>query len=149
MFSKAIINSDRFIEMSPSARALYLYLMMDTDDEGFIGNPKTVQRCAGLAESDMAELIENGYIIPLSRSVVVITHFYLQNTIKNDRFKPTLYTEEKSKLILDGNKIYHLIPDSAQDNITPNQDEQTQPIAAKDQNKSNKTTSIDDADLPF
>ena len=44
MFSKRIISSDAFMDMSASAQMFYFHLSMWADDEGFVNNPKTIQR---------------------------------------------------------------------------------------------------------
>ena len=43
MFSKKIVETDLFMEMSPTAKLLYFYLNMSADDDGFVGNPKTIK----------------------------------------------------------------------------------------------------------
>ena len=44
MFAKTIIDSDAFLDMPLSAQSLYFHLSMRADDDGFINNPKKVQR---------------------------------------------------------------------------------------------------------
>lgn len=46
MFSKAIIDSDMFLDMPKSAQALYFHLGMRADDDGFLDNAK--RSCAAL-----------------------------------------------------------------------------------------------------
>ena len=48
MFSSQIIDSDAFQDMPLSAQALYFHLGMKADDDGFLGNPKRVQKMIGL-----------------------------------------------------------------------------------------------------
>lgn len=47
MLAIAIIDSDTFLEMSPSAQALYFHLTMRADDDGFVNSPKKIQRIVG------------------------------------------------------------------------------------------------------
>lgn len=42
MFSKEVMDSDTFIDMTTNAKLLYVYLNLNADDEGFISNPKAV-----------------------------------------------------------------------------------------------------------
>ena len=44
MFAKTIIDSDVFLDMPLSTQALYFHLSMRADDDGFINNPKKIQR---------------------------------------------------------------------------------------------------------
>ena len=63
MFSKRIISSDAFMDMSASAQMLYFHLSMWADDEGFVNNPKTIQRMCGADSEDMSAIIKNGLVI--------------------------------------------------------------------------------------
>ena len=57
MFSKAIIDSDVFLDMPLSAQALYFHFSMRADDEGFVGNPKRIQRLIGASDDDVKILL--------------------------------------------------------------------------------------------
>ena len=47
MFAKTIIDSDLFLDMPMSTQLLYFHLAMRADDDGFINNPKKIQRIVG------------------------------------------------------------------------------------------------------
>lgn len=98
MFAKTIIDSDLFLDMSLSAQALYFHLSMRADDEGFINNPRKIQRMIGASDDDMRILIAKQFIIPFESGIVVIKHWRIHNYIQKDRFKPTMCTEEKSRI---------------------------------------------------
>ena len=53
MFAKTIIDSDAFLDMPMSTQCLYFHLAMRADDEGFLNNPKKVQRMVGASEDDL------------------------------------------------------------------------------------------------
>ena len=106
MFAKTIIDSDAFLSMSLSAQALYFHLAMRADDEGFINNPKKIMRIIGANESDMKQLITLRYVLFFESGVIVIKHWRIHNYIQSDRFKETLYKEEKAKLVIKENKSY-------------------------------------------
>lgn len=108
MFAQTIIDSDAFLDMSLSTQALYFHLSMRADDEGFINNPKKIQRMVGANDDDIKMLIAKGFLIPFESGVVVIKHWRIHNYIQNDRFTPTVYTEEKSQLEVKENKSYTL-----------------------------------------
>ena len=93
MFSKEITNTDRFQSMKLSSQALYFHLGMNADDDGFIGNPISVTRCIGASENDLKTLAENGYLIPFDGGVYLITDWLINNYIRSDRYKPTIYQE--------------------------------------------------------
>lgn len=106
MFAKTIIDSDTFMDMPLSTQALYFHLSMRADDDGFINNPKKIQRMIGASEDDLKVLIVKRYILPFDSGVVVIKHWKIHNAIKKDRYKPTLFIEEKSSLDVKDNGEY-------------------------------------------
>ena len=109
MFAKTIIDSDAFLDMSLSTQALYFHLSMRADDEGFVNNPKKIQRMIGCGDDEMKILIAKKFIIPFESGVCVIKHWRIHNYIQKDRFKETVYQEEKQHLQLKENKAYTYI----------------------------------------
>lgn len=106
MFAKTIIDSDAFLDMSLSTQALYFHLSMRADDDGFVNNPKKIQRMIGSGDDEMKMLIAKKFIIPFESGVCVIKHWRIHNYIQKDRYKETVYKEEKSHLLLKENKSY-------------------------------------------
>lgn len=106
MFSKTIIDSDVFLDMPLSTQALYFHLSMRADDEGFVNNPKKIQRMIGASDDDLKILITKRYILTFESGIIVIKHWKIHNYIQTDRFKPTTYIEEKATLTLDEKKSY-------------------------------------------
>ena len=109
MFAKTIIDSDAFLDMPLSTQALYFHLSMRADDDGFINNPKKIQRMIGAADDDLKVLITKKFIIPFESGIVVIKHWKLHNYIQKDRYKETVYLEEKQQLEVKDNKAYTLM----------------------------------------
>lgn len=123
MFAKTIIDSDAFLDMPMSTQALYFHLSMRADDDGFINNPKRIQRMIGAADDDLKLLIAKAFIINFESGVVVIKHWKIHNYIQSDRYKPTVYAEEKALLEVKDNKAYTLDTNSIQNvYITDTQD---------------------------
>lgn len=106
MFSNAIVESDVFLDMPLSTQALYFHLVMNADDEGFVGNPKRVQRLIGASADDMKILLAKRYILSFESGIIVIKHWYVHNYIPKDRYHNTTYIEEKNTLMLDSKKAY-------------------------------------------
>jgi len=106
MFSKKIIDSDEFLEMPLSTQSLYFHLSMRADDDGFINNAKRIARLIGASEDDLKLLIMKRFILIFESGVIVIKHWKIHNYIQKDRYKETLYTEEKNQLFLKDNKAY-------------------------------------------
>ncbi len=108
MFAKTIIDSDIFLDMPLSAQALYFHLSMRADDDGFINSSKKIQRSIGATDDDYRLLIAKQFIIPFESGVVVVKHWKIHNYIRNDRYKPTVFTDEKAALTEHKNKSYEL-----------------------------------------
>ena len=106
MFAKQIIDSDAFLDMPLSAQALYFHLSMRADDDGFINNPKKTQRLISASDDDFKLLLLKRFVLAFESGVVVIKHWHIHNYIQKDRYKPTVYTEEKSTLMLNENGAY-------------------------------------------
>lgn len=108
MFTKKVTESDAFLEMPSSTQCLYFHLNMEADDDGFVNNPKRVQRMVGVSDDDMKLLIAKRFIIIFESGIIVIKHWKMHNYIQNDRYRPTDYVDEKSILELKKNKAYTL-----------------------------------------
>ena len=110
MFAKTIIDSDMFLDMPLSTQALYFHLSMRADDDGFINNPRKIQRMIGASDDDLKVLVMKRFILPFDSGVVVIKHWKIHNYIRNDRYKETVYQDEKSQLLLKENGAYTELP---------------------------------------
>lgn len=108
MFAKKITESDAFLDMPSSTQMLYFHLSMNADDDGFVNNPKKIQRMCGASDDDFKLLIAKRFVILFESGVIVIKHWKMHNYIQSDRYRPTDYVEEKSMLGLKKNKSYTL-----------------------------------------
>ena len=106
MFAKTIIDSDMFLDMPLSTQALYFHLSMRADDDGFINNPRKIQRMIGGSDDDLKVLVMKRFILPFDSGVVVIKHWKIHNYIRNDRYKETVYKDERALLEVKENGAY-------------------------------------------
>jgi len=106
MFAKTIIDSDAFLDMPPSTQALYFHLNMRADDDGFVNNPRKIQRAVGASEDDLKLLVLKRFVIGFESGVIVIKHWRMHNTLRKDRYCPTQYQEELSRLSIKSNNAY-------------------------------------------
>ena len=60
MVSKGIIRQDKFLDLTLGAQALYMHLLAEADDEGFVGNPKRIRLMVGASDKDLKRLYESG-----------------------------------------------------------------------------------------
>lgn len=96
MFSLAVTDTDKFLDMSASAQALYFHLGMHGDDDGFVASPKKIARGVGCNDDDLRLLASKGYIIPFESGVIVIVDWNINNTLKNDRYHKTIFAAERA-----------------------------------------------------
>lgn len=108
MFSKEITTSDLFVDMPASTQLLYFHLGMEADDEGFIGNARMLGRAYGASNDDLKLLQAKGFIIVFESGVTVVKDWNLNNQIRKDRLKPTIYQAEKSLLSIGNTGVYQL-----------------------------------------
>lgn len=106
MFTQKIIDSDAFLDMPLSSQALYFHLNMRADDDGFVNNPKRIQRTIGASEDDLKLLIVKRFVIGFESGVIVIKHWRMHNTLRKDRYNPTQYQEELALLDVKDNNVY-------------------------------------------
>lgn len=107
-FNKKITESDAFLDMPLSTQCLYFHLNMNGDDDGFVNNPKRIMRTIGASDDDLKLLIAKSFILVFESGVIVIKHWRMHNTLRNDRYHPTSYQEEYRQLGIKDNQSYTL-----------------------------------------
>jgi len=108
MFSLKVVDTDMFLDMSPTAQNLYFHLAMRADDDGFVSNPKKIAKMVSPADDDLKMLTAKEFIIPFQSGVIVIRHWKENNYIQSDRKHDTIYQEEKKLLREENGGIYRL-----------------------------------------
>ena len=106
MFTQKIVDSDAFLDMPLSTQCLYFHLNMRADDDGFVNNPKKIQRMIGASEDDLKLLIAKRFILGFETGVIVIKHWRMHNYIRKDRYHPTQYQDELQRLCIKDNEAY-------------------------------------------
>ena len=97
MFAKSIVMDDKFLDLTPVARCLYFALGMAADDDGFVGSVRRVTCNCGANKARLQDLIDAGYVRMFPSGVVKIVHWEINNQLRKDRYRPTMYTEEKAE----------------------------------------------------
>lgn len=118
MTSRHITSTVQFTSMSAGARALYLHLMDESDDDGIVVGAIII-RMANLRNRDLDTLIANGYVVPLEGTpekerIVYITHWHDCNVYKY----PIVASKYRENLLLTlpdrKNRLFKLKTDSSQ-----------------------------------
>ena len=114
MFTKKVTDDDNFMELSASAQALYLHLSMSADDDGFCNQISISMFKAHASVQDLQALLEKRYIYQFDNGVIVIKHWRMANALRKDRYTPTAFQDELSRLGVKDNGSYTWLPNGCQ-----------------------------------
>ena len=114
MFTKKVTDDDNFMELSSSAQALYLHLSMSADDDGFCNQVSLSMFKAHASIQDLQALLEKRYIYQFENGVIVIKHWRMANALRKDRYTPTAFQDELSRLDIKENGSYTWLPSGCQ-----------------------------------
>lgn len=109
MFSNKITDTDTFLDMPASAQNLYFHLNMHADNDGFLGNAKTIRRMIGASEDDLKILVAKRFLLMFDDGVTVIRDWRIHNYIQKDRYHQTMYQEHKKQLTVNHNHQYEFV----------------------------------------
>lgn len=139
MFDKAIIDTDRFMDLPVSAKALYFLLGMEADDEGFVSYKKVI-RIHGGNDDDIKVLAGKEFVILFKSGVVVIVDWNKNNYLDKNRIRETEYLTEKENIHMQKDRTYML-----NDGLTPVKQALRQNRIEQDRIGEN---SIEESDVP-
>ena len=117
MLSRTILDSDKFLDLPLTTQVLYIHLIMNADDDGFLNNSQKIIRMIGAAKKDFELLFSSDFIIDFENGICAVKHWKLHNYIRSDRYKPTVYQDELKRLIVAENKVYELVKYDVDKNI--------------------------------
>lgn len=101
--SKQIFNDDIFTDLEVQARLLYVYLVLNADDDGFLKNTKQMMFLSGADINDLQTLVSAGYLYEFPSGAFVIRHWNMMNKVQPTRKADTIYQNEKSELTIINN----------------------------------------------
>ena len=114
MIDNNILTSAIMRRLPSQACLLYVCLILNADDEGFIENPQFICSVHSMPKKLLRTLTEAGYLHIFPSGVGVILHWHLHNKLSPSRMRKTFHLEERAQLILQYNKIYALREKSAE-----------------------------------
>ena len=123
MVSKTIMQTQKFLRLPLETQALYVHLVINSDDDGIV-EAFPVVRMIGASEDSLGLLVIKQFIKPLNQDMVYfITDFNEQNKIRPDRHKPSIHRNlaiqqlglevNGSRLVEPGNEVPEL-PEGSQ-----------------------------------
>ena len=99
MFSLTVCDTDRFLDLPSSAQSLYFHLGLRADDDGFVASPRRITAICGSTTNDLQLLVDNELVVSFESGVCAIKDWRVNNTIRSDRYTPTIYTCENALLM--------------------------------------------------
>ena len=109
MFDKVVTTSDDFLELSAEAQCLYFHMGMLADDDGLSKNYRSYMKLVGATNEDLQSLIDKSFIYKFDSDVIAIKHWKINNTVRNDRYRPTIFQNEFSRLDIADNNEYKVV----------------------------------------
>ena len=103
-----LVTNSHFLKMSVEAQTLYMHLLINSDDDGFITAPESMCRRAKIPPQWLDELVQNGYIILFESGPAVIVHHRLHDDLPPDQKEPTVHQHELAQLETDADGLYRL-----------------------------------------
>jgi len=108
MIGMTVFESDAFLDLDISAKALYPFIILNADDNGLLNNTKALLRTFNVQDSGLVQLLEAGFIIDLGNGIYAVTHWEQQNHVPGSKFTPTMFPNEFARLELTNDKRYRL-----------------------------------------
>jgi len=106
MFHVKVVESDAFLSLPVPAQVLYFHLGMQADEDGFVNNPKRITRLLGVGDRALTVLLRERFLLDCGAGIVVIKHWRMANSLKNDRAKALRYPDAAARLYVKENKAY-------------------------------------------
>lgn len=108
MLSRGIMAEDTMLSLTARAQLYYIHLVLHADDDGFVDRVRSLRKLLGVRAAEHQSLVDKGYLIPFSETLVVITHWHAHNRIRKDAYNRTRYTRELESLSRSKAGVYQL-----------------------------------------
>lgn len=106
MDSPDVTLSYMFKSMTAVQQLTYHDLCKSADDDGFVDNPMVAMMMNGADASDLSELTSRGYLIAFDDGVVLVNHWKVANSIRKDRYRPSVYHARLAGMNMDALQPY-------------------------------------------
>lgn len=106
MFANSVISSDRFLNLPPRAQMLYINIGLNADDDGFTNRIQAIRRSTDATPEELKQLVDAGYVYVFPSGIAVDLFWNVNNSIRRDRYKPTIYQEEMQLLTVEADSSY-------------------------------------------
>ena len=106
MISVDVLGSDKYVRLPFSSQAIYIQMILNADDDGFVDNVESLIRILGIEKKYYRELVNREFVIEFDTGVAAIAHWRKMNKVRADRYCPTDYTKELKSLTVDEKDRY-------------------------------------------
>ena len=108
LISKSILYGDKFSTLTSEAAKLYVYMILEADDDGFIGHMRQVLMIAEVNREALELLKSEGFVIEFKSGVCAVAHWRIHNSINRSGYTPTEFAAERSQVYLNDESVYTL-----------------------------------------
>ena len=98
MLSRAILEKDEILTLTDKAKALYPYLVVCADDDGFTENVTALLRLYCSDKDALNELVETGLLLDFGTGIFAVVHFHSMNLVEPNKYQPTVHRSELAQL---------------------------------------------------
>ena len=116
MISAELMGSDEFLDLPIDVQALYLHLLVEADDDGFLRAKKRILMTLGLGEEMLKTLADAGFLIVFPSGAAALTHWPMNNKVPKDRYTPTVHQAEAAQLEI-GPGLQYILKSEAQKDL--------------------------------
>ncbi len=144
-FSLTLMQSGAFAALTPDAQRLYFYLMLATDDYGFVPSGKRCALSADISPGFLSELTAAGFLYAFPVDVYLVRHFQMNSYIAEGRRKRSLFSGYLSGLLCIEGVYYKKDEESegSKEGASPKETEEgSAPISNEAENETKKTASF-------
>lgn len=115
LLTSEVCRSDKFLDLSFEAQALYLQACFECDSYGLFSNPKTLLRTTGNSNEALGELTESGFLIPIEHEqslYFVVRNWWQMNKLDRTKFNNPPLVEVMNLCTISGSNEFHLISEA-------------------------------------
>lgn len=115
LLTSDICRSDKFLDLSFQAQALYLQACFECDSYGLFSNPKTLLRTTGNSNEALDELTERGFLISIEHEqslYFVVRNWWQMNKLDRTKFNNPPLVEVINLCTIVGSNEFHLISEA-------------------------------------
>lgn len=101
MIARSVLYGDTAYSLTPEQLKLYIYMILEADDDGFVSNMSQILLVSGATRADLNTLIKCGMVIEFRSKICVIVHWLIHNETNRPGYKKTEHLIERTLVDID------------------------------------------------